>query len=65
MSDSVAPSRSLAAASHQPLSPQGKSIGSWKQQCKPSFLSIVALRGAAGDSGVAAVPWFYNNLSNR
>ncbi|KAF2949538.1 hypothetical protein DAI22_01g118166 [Oryza sativa Japonica Group] len=23
----------------------GKSIGSWKQQCKPSFLSIVALRG--------------------
>uniref|UniRef100_A0A0E0GT88 Uncharacterized protein n=1 Tax=Oryza nivara TaxID=4536 RepID=A0A0E0GT88_ORYNI len=26
----------------------GKSIGSWKQQCKLGFLSIVALRGACG-----------------
>jgi hypothetical protein len=30
---------------HQFYSFAGKSIGSWKQQCKLGFLSIVALRG--------------------
>uniref|UniRef100_A0A0E0FJS9 Uncharacterized protein n=1 Tax=Oryza nivara TaxID=4536 RepID=A0A0E0FJS9_ORYNI len=41
----------------------GKSVGSWKQQCKPGFLSVVAITtngmrlGAEADSGVAAAPW--------